>query len=59
MTTDTLKSFRDNAVADSGMGMHVLDLPVAQLAPGSCVIFTMRWLDSGAWQRENFEVAIT
>jgi glucoamylase len=58
-TTDAWASFRDSTTSDSGMGMHVADLPLAHLVPGSRAIFTIRWLDSGAWQGDDFDVAIT
>jgi glucoamylase len=58
-TTDAWASFCDSTTADSGMDMHVADLPVAHLTPGSRAIFTIRWSDSGAWQGENFDVTIT
>ncbi len=58
-TTDGWASVRNSQTADTTMGMHVADLPVAQVAPGSRIIFTIRWLDSRSWQGENFELAIT
>ncbi len=44
---------------DTGLGLHVVDLPTAKLGPGSSVQFTFLWHDSGAWEGRDYEVSVT
>lgn len=57
-TTDGWASVHNSETADTSLGVHVVDLPVANLAPGSTIVFTMRWLGTGEWHGENFDVTI-
>jgi glucoamylase len=57
-TTDAWASVRNSETADTSLGVHVVDLPVANLAPGSTVVFTMRWLGTGELHGRNFDVTI-
>jgi glucoamylase len=50
---------RDLDTRDLGIGVHVADLPVSELPPGSTVQFTFRWRNSGQWQGQDFEVTVT
>lgn len=48
----------DTPTRDSGLGLHVADLPADGLDSGQRVDFTMQWLDSGEWLGESFHVGI-
>ena len=48
----------DVATRDCGLGMHVADLPVAQLPPGSTVEFTFQWTASQRWDDRDSRVVI-
>ena len=57
-TLDDWTSMRDDDTADTGFGLHFADLPTAEAAPGTTVVFTLRWHDDGAWLGENFTVTV-
>jgi glucoamylase len=42
----------------TGLGVHVADLPTADLAPGTKVLFALRWQESGTWGGTDFYVSI-
>jgi glucoamylase len=46
------------ATRDCGLGVHVADLPVAQLLPGASVEFTFRWSTSRRWEGRDYRVII-
>ena len=48
----------DVATRDCGLGMHVADLPVAHLPPGSTIEFTFQWATSQRWDERDFRVEI-
>ncbi len=48
----------DIATGDTGLGVHVADIPTGSLAPGTQVSFTLYWLDAGRWEGINFTVGV-
>jgi len=52
------KDVRDIDTRDTGLGVHVADLPVTGLAVGATVRFTFRWRETGTWEGQDYEVAI-
>lgn len=50
---------QDLPTRSTGLGVHVADLPTAGLAPGTKVLFTLRWQNSGAWEGTDFCVTIS
>jgi glucoamylase len=44
--------------SDTGLGVHVVDLPTETLGDGSMIEFTFWWHDAGTWQGENFRVTV-
>lgn len=52
------RTVRDSATRDSGLGVHVADLPTDALAPGSEIRFTFYWPDAGRWEGTDFSVKI-
>ncbi|MCB0167021.1 MAG: glucan 1,4-alpha-glucosidase [Anaerolineae bacterium] len=43
---------------DTGLGMHIADLPTAELAPETTVVFTFHWLSEDRWQGMDFTVTV-
>ena len=50
---------REVATADTGLGVHVADLPTAALPEGGSVLFTWRDLASGAWTGTDHRLVVT
>lgn len=44
--------------SDTGLGMHIVDLPTGQLDPGTAIDFTLRWTSSDSWEGDNFRVTV-
>jgi glucoamylase len=38
--------------------MHVVDLPTAELASGSTIVFTLYWPAAERWENANYEVVV-
>lgn len=57
-TSDGWGTWHDLATQDLGIGTWIADLPTAALAPGSEVLFTMRWLEVERWEGENFTIRV-
>jgi glucoamylase len=55
---DGWKEVRDAETRDTGLGVHVADLPVAALSAGGSVQFTFLWSDSEAWEGRDYEVQV-
>lgn len=55
---DEWATSHDSPTRDTLLGMHVVDLPTAQLATGSVVHFTFFWPDVERWEGRNFTVSI-
>jgi glucoamylase len=41
-----------------GLGVHIADLPTAELAEGKEVLFTFNWPEAGHWEGVNFSVRV-
>lgn len=52
------KAVKDADTRDTGLGLHLADLPVAALSAGETVQFTFRWRDSQSWEGQDHEVRI-
>ncbi|SHO66921.1 glucoamylase [Pseudoxanthobacter soli DSM 19599] len=57
-TMDDWVSVRDDDTADPGFGIHMVDLPTGEAAPGTVVEFTLQWRDSDEWLNANHRVVI-
>src|SRR5262249_60699321 len=55
-TDDGWATVRDNETWDSGLGLHLCDLPTANLHPGQRVIFTILDLRAKRWAEIDYEV---
>ena len=48
----------DTNTRDTGLGIHILDLPTASLAAGSQAVFTFFWPDDSRWEGTDYAVKI-
>jgi len=48
----------DHATRETGLGVHVADLPTATLPSGSEIVFTFYWVDAARWEGTDFAVKI-
>jgi glucoamylase len=55
---DGWRQVRDEPTRDTGLGVHVADLPTAGLPDGGRVDFTFRWTASGGWEGRDFRVEV-
>jgi glucoamylase len=57
-SADGWRAPRDAATRDTGLGVHVVDLPTLSLPRGGAVLFTFHWLAADRWEGADFRVAI-
>ena len=43
---------------DTGLGIHVLDLPTASLPPGAEAVFTFFWPTANKWEGIDFQATV-
>lgn len=56
---DGWTTLADTATRDTGIGVHLADLPTAELPPGARVDFTFHWLDPARWEGTDFAVTFS
>ena len=57
-STDNWHTVQETRTRDSGLGIYLADLPTEGLGPDAEVVFTLRWLESGQWLGENFQLTV-
>ncbi len=57
-SVDDWKTAHDAETRDTGLGIHILNLPTTSLAPGQQASFTFYWPDEEKWEGTNFAVKI-
>jgi glucoamylase len=55
---DNWANVADTMTHDTGLGLHVVEIPTAGLSAGTRILFTWRIQASGAWAGVNYEVAV-
>jgi glucoamylase len=58
-SVDYWKTAKDNETRDTGLGMHVADLPSSGLSAGSMIFFTIYWPAQERWEGVDYTVSIT
>jgi len=53
------KQVQDVDTHDTGLGLHVVDLPVAELPAENTIQFTFLWHDTQAWEGQDYELLVT
>jgi glucoamylase len=56
--TDGWQAVTDTPTRDTGLGVHVAELPVRQLSAGQWIDFTFRWSDPDRWEGQDFRVGV-
>jgi glucoamylase len=57
-TVDEWGTSRDDDTREVGFGIHVVDLPTQNAAPGLHIRFTFYWHDAERWEGMDFTVVI-
>ena len=57
-TRDNWKSQADVATRDTGLGLHVAELPTAGMEPGGNLVFTWRRKADEVWRGQDFEARV-
>jgi glucoamylase len=57
-SSDQWQTTHDLNTQDTGLGVYSVDLPTADLAPGSTVLFTFFWRQAHRWEGADFKVEV-
>lgn len=57
-SADDWKTIQDTPTRGTGLGVHVADLPTADLARGARVVFTFFWQQANKWEGMDFTVQV-
>jgi glucoamylase len=57
-TMDNWKTAHDTDTRDTGLGIHILDLPTASLPTGGEAVFTFFWPGENRWEGTDFRVKV-
>ena len=55
---DGWKTSHDTEARDTGLGIHVLDLPTASLPAGGQAVFTFYWPEEKRWEGKDYTVVV-
>jgi len=58
-STDGWATVHDSATRDSGLGVHLVDLPTARLRAGGRIDFTFYWPEAHRWEGIDYAVVTT
>ena len=58
-SADGWATVHDAPTRDTGLGVHLVDLPTEGLGPGAEVRFTFHWPDAARWEGEDFSVEVS
>jgi len=57
-SSDKWLTVHDDRTGENAFGVHLVDLPVDRLPPGSTIVFTFFWPDGQRWENVDFTVGI-
>ena len=57
-SSDAWATTHDSKTAENALGVHLVDLPVNEIAPGNTIIFTFFWPGTGHWENVDFSVGV-
>jgi len=57
-SVDDWKTAQDNNSTDTGLGVHIIDLPTAKLPVGQTICFTFYWTQANQWEGGDFMVRV-
>jgi len=55
-SADNWKTASDATMKDTGLGIHVADLPTGGLAHGTTISLTFLWSEADRWEGRNFDI---
>jgi glucoamylase len=57
-SVDDWTSVHDSPTRDTGLGVHLCDLPTRELDPGARVRFTFQWREPARWEGRDYAVEV-
>jgi glucoamylase len=57
-SSDNWRTIQDARTQDTGLGMHIADLPTEGLPPEATVVFTFYWPEAARWEGTDFAVKV-
>jgi glucoamylase len=57
-SADAWRTVHDTETIDSGIGVHVADLPTTKLPDGAGIVFTFFWSRVSRWENVDFTVVV-
>lgn len=57
-SADGWATSHDSETSENLFGIHLVDLPVAELRPGATIIFTLFWPENDDWENTDFTIAV-
>ncbi|MGA2232253.1 MAG: glycoside hydrolase family 15 protein [Tepidisphaeraceae bacterium] len=57
-STDHWVNPQDIQTRDTGIGLHVADLPTSEMEPGEKLSFTFRWREDNRWEGKDFQLDV-
>jgi glucoamylase len=57
-SVDGWKTAHDSETHDTGVGIHILNLPTASMPMGSQIVFTFFWPDENRWEGKDYTVTV-
>ncbi|PAQ02339.1 glucan 1,4-alpha-glucosidase [Mesorhizobium mediterraneum] len=57
-SSDNWATAHDAETTENAFGIHLTDLPVADVSPGNTIVFTFFWSDAGRWENVDFSIGI-
>lgn len=57
-SVDNWQTAHDTDTRDTGLGIHVLDLPTASIPTGGGAVFTFFWPNEDRWEGTDYRVAV-
>ena len=58
-SADYWRTAKDSKTRDTGLGVHVADLPSKDLSAGGMILFTIYWPDQNKWEGIDYSVGIS
>jgi len=55
-SADGWRTVHDTDSIDTGLGVHITDLPTEALPHGAQIVLTFHWPEAGRWEGEDFTV---
>lgn len=57
-SSDNWQTTQETRTRDTGLGLHIADLPTTEHKAGAEIQFTFHWLGDDRWQGQNFAVQV-